>query len=357
MTIYLSNRDGNGKTSEEGHYKFQTAVFAGNVLGANALKVRQNSPLGRNVIVGAGQYKIDTSSDYSYTGWNTADEVVAISTADPANPRITVIVAYVDKNATTSPTPPNNPGVTKLLAVNGTPGAIPSAPNSTAIQTAVGAGNPYIVLAEVRVNAAAATITDANITDTRSQVSLGTALVSANSLASSAVTTAKLADSSVTDAKLASNAVTTAKVLDAAVTDAKWRNNIGFYAFRSATRTTAASTFTLMAADSILWNYGNAYSNTSNVGRFTATVNGVYSFSTCLFGETPSNNRTIIEIRKNGVGIRQQDQTASLTSRVNATQIYQLNVGDYVECWVWTVAATNIASTSTWFEGHLITRI
>ena len=65
MTLYLSNRDGNGKTSEEGHYKFQTAVWTGSVLGSSALAVTQNSPLGMSVLVAPGQFKIDTTSDYS----------------------------------------------------------------------------------------------------------------------------------------------------------------------------------------------------------------------------------------------------------------------------------------------------
>lgn len=221
MTVYLSNRDGNGKTSEEGHYKFQTAVFSGNVLGATALQVKQNSPLGRSVLVSAGQYKIDTSSGYSYTGWNTADEVVAISTADPANPRITTIVVYVDKNASTEASPPNNPGVTKFLAVNGTPGAIPSAPNSTVIQAAVGAGNPYVILANVTVPTAASQIVTANISDQRTQVTLGTGLVGTASIQDGAVTSAKLPDLGVGTAKLADSAVSTAKLANNSVTAAK----------------------------------------------------------------------------------------------------------------------------------------
>ena len=221
MTVYLSNRDGNGKTSEEGHYKFQTAVFSGNVLGATALQVKQNSPLGRSVLVSAGQYKIDTSSGYSYTGWNTADEVVAISTADPANPRITTIVVYVDKNASTSPSPPNNPGVTKFLAVNGTPGAIPSAPNSTVIQAAVGAGNPYVILANVTVPTAASQIVTANISDQRTQVTLASGLIGAASIQDGGVATAKLADLAVSTAKIADLAITTAKLGNNQVTAAK----------------------------------------------------------------------------------------------------------------------------------------
>lgn len=358
MTLYLSNRDGNGKTSEEGHYKFQTAVFAGNVLGSTALLVKQNSPLGMSVLVSAGQYKIDTSSSYSYTGWNTADAVVTISTADPANPRITTIVAYVDKLASTSASPPNNPGITKLMAINGTAAASPSAPNGTTIQSAVGSGNPYIILANVTVAAAATQITNANISDQRTQVTVGSALVGSTSLVDSAVTTAKLNDLAVTTAKLGAAAVTTAKVADLAVTDQKWSNGINFYAYRSAARTISAQTFTLFAADSISWNNNSNYSNTSNAGRFTATVAGLYSFTANLFTESGTQARVIIEIRKNGtanVG-RVFDTSASTAGRANGTRIYALNPGDYVEAWAWTNASMNIASQDTWFEGHIITR-
>jgi len=230
MTTYLSNRDGNGKTSEEGHYKFPTSLFSGNVLGSTSLLVKQNSPLGRNVLVSAGQYKIDTSTGYSYTGWISSDELVAISTADAANPRITTIVAYVDKNATTSASPPNNPGITKLMAVNGTPSAVPTAPNSTVIQAAVGSGNPYIILANVTVAASASQIVNANIADARIQIIAGPGLVGSASLQDGSVTTSKLPDSAVSTAKLANTSVTTAKIGDAQVTAAKietqqaWQN-------------------------------------------------------------------------------------------------------------------------------------
>lgn len=355
MTIYLSNRDGDGKTSEEGHYKFQTAVFTGNVLGATALLVKQNSPLGMNVLVSAGQYKIDTSTDYSYTGWNTADAAVTITTADPANPRITTIVVYVDKGAATSASPPNNPGITKLMAVNGTPGAVPVAPNGATIQSAVGSGNPYVVLANVTVAAAATQITDANISDQRTQVTVGTNLIDNLSLKNDSVTTSKILDLNVTTGKLADLAVTTGKLADGAATDAKWRNAVGFYAYRTAARTLTAATFTLLAADTIVFNDG-AYSNTSNAGRYTATIKGNYEFSVNLYTEAAANTRVIIEIRKNGVGMRQFDVTATDINRANATQIYDLNIGDYVEAWVWTGAGTNIASSQSWFSGQLLTR-
>ena len=120
MTLYLSNRDGNGKTSEEGHYRLQTQVLSGDVLGGSLL-VTQNSPTGMSVLVTSGDFKIDTGLNYSYTGWASVNEVITISTADPANPRITTIVAYTDKGALTSASPPNNSGINKLMAINGTP--------------------------------------------------------------------------------------------------------------------------------------------------------------------------------------------------------------------------------------------
>lgn len=221
MTLYLSNRDGNGKTSEEGHYRFQTNLWSGNIIESTALQVTQNSPLGMSVLVAAGNFKIDAATGYSYTGWNSATATVAISTADPANPRITTIVAYVDKTASTSASPPNNPGIIKLIAVNGTPAGSPTPPSSGTIQTAIGAGNPYITLANITIPAASTTVTNANISDTRVGVELAYSFVGTNALKNSAVTNAKLAtnsvgttniiDANVTNAKLASGAVTTAK--------------------------------------------------------------------------------------------------------------------------------------------------
>lgn len=298
MTLYLSNRDGNGKTSEEGHYKFQTSVWAGAVLGATAFQVTQNSPLGRNVVVGAGQIKIDTSLDYAYTGWNTSPVVIAITTADPANPRISTIVAYVDKGATTSASPPNNPGIIKLMSVDGSPNAVPVAPNAGTIQSAVGAGNPYVILADVRTNAGATQIVTANITDRRSRVTLGTDLIGTSSVLDGAITTPKLADTSVSTAKLANLAATTAKLADGAVTTPKFRPTViesnftlagsrfttpaaqGFYTIPNASMTyTAGSTNETL----ILWTSAMAMKNAAPNAELYLYVNGVaYGISAYL---------------------------------------------------------------------------
>lgn len=221
MTLYISNRDGNGKTDEQGHYRLPSIITAGTAL-LPGLAVTQNSPLGLSVLVAAGDYRIDTGNGYAYHGWNNTSTAVALSTADGSNPRIDSIVIYVDKTAATSASPPNNPGIAKLIKVNGTPNVVPTAPNGATIQSAVGAGNPYIVLADVRVNALATTVTDANITDRRSRLRIADNVVADTSLLDSAVTTSKLADNAVTTAKIAAGAVQTTDIADLAVTPAKF---------------------------------------------------------------------------------------------------------------------------------------
>lgn len=232
MAIYLSNRDGNGKTSEEGHYKFPLNAFTGNVLLATDLAVTEQTVPTLGVKIAPGQFRIpNTNGAYAYSGWNDTNINLSVSTADPANPRLSAIVLYVDKSAPTSASPANNPGIVKAMSVNGTPAVSPTAPNAATIQAAVGAGNPYIVLAHARVNALGTTITNALITDQRIFVELATGLAATGSLKDLAVTTGKLADQAVTSAKIANLgvatgnignlAVTTGKIADGGVTAAK----------------------------------------------------------------------------------------------------------------------------------------
>lgn len=207
MTLYLSNRDGVGGTSltnEEGHYRFQTQSWTGNIVmgSGDELAVTQNSPLGMSVLIGTGDFKIDTTG-YSYTGWNSASLVATVSTANPSNPRKDAVVLYVDKSENT-PGTANNPGIIKQMVVAGTPAGSPVAPDDTAISTAVGAGNPYIRLADVTVGTGVTQITNANIASTR--------VLAAPKLPANSVTTTAIADSNVTTAKIANASVTAAKI-------------------------------------------------------------------------------------------------------------------------------------------------
>lgn len=191
MTWYLSNRDGNGKTSEEGHFKFQTAAFGGMTLEDSSLQVTQNSPAGMSVLIASGNFKIDTIG-YSYTGWNNSSYILTGFTADTANPKISSVVVYVDLSATTSASQPNNPGIIKVKVVNGTPAASPSAPNSATIQSSVGASNPYIIIANVTIPANATTIINSNISDTRVKSYISNGLVNSSSVKDKALSLSKI---------------------------------------------------------------------------------------------------------------------------------------------------------------------
>lgn len=170
MALYLSNRDGDGKTNEEGHYRLLSRLLDGAVLLDNDLKVTEGSTLGLRVRVSPGDYRIETPLGYSYMGWNSNYADVTIGAPDITNPRISTIVLYIDKNASTSPVPPNNPGIPKLKEIAGTAASSPIAPSDTIIQTQVGTGNPFIKLANINVPPSVTQIVNANITDLRSQI-------------------------------------------------------------------------------------------------------------------------------------------------------------------------------------------
>lgn len=103
---------------------------------------------------------------------------LTIGTADVSNPRLDLVVVYVDNAVSLpsgTPTSANldGKGVAKAKIVPGTPNASPTAPNSTAIQASVGSGNPYAVVAQVRVNAGVSVIAGNMVTDLRSVAKLG----------------------------------------------------------------------------------------------------------------------------------------------------------------------------------------
>lgn len=130
--------------------------------------------------VQAGTLRIPTGTtpaNYWYeAGIDTASpgEAVTISTANPSNPRRTFIVAYIDESVTrTSSVTNNTNNVLKLAAVDGTAASSPSDPTTSQITTAIGASNPYIILARIAVGTGVTQITNSDITDLRTMIAIG----------------------------------------------------------------------------------------------------------------------------------------------------------------------------------------
>lgn len=160
MATYISNRNSNGKTDENGHFRLPLKAFDGEVF--SGFNVKANNPNSMILKITPGDAKIPYQ-DYSYAVWSDAEETVTLDNASPTNQRIDAVVAYVDRMVLGTATTINNKGALKFKAVAGSPSGSPIAPTDGAIKSAIGAGNPYIVLAEVAVAQGTTLVTQASI--------------------------------------------------------------------------------------------------------------------------------------------------------------------------------------------------
>lgn len=166
MSEYLANRDG-GKTDEHGFMRAISNVMGGDVI--SGLLVKQSVSPAMSVVVSVGDIAISSGLGFRYCGWVDADKTLTITTANATNPRKDLVVAFIDK-AIVQSTTSNNINALKLVVVAGVAAGSPTEPSGATIQTAVGAGNPYCILALVDVPALDTQITNSQITDRRDMV-------------------------------------------------------------------------------------------------------------------------------------------------------------------------------------------
>lgn len=150
---------------------YKTSSNGQGPLGSTDLQVSQHATPNATVDIAIGDIFI-TYQTYVFHGFTDAINVVTITSNSSGNPRIDCVVAYEDLSVVSSASN-NNPGALKFLVVAGTPAGSPTAPSGGTIQSAVGAGNPYYILANVAVANSFTTITNANITDKRTRFLLG----------------------------------------------------------------------------------------------------------------------------------------------------------------------------------------
>lgn len=126
------------------------------IIKSTSLAVTPNSPVGMSVIIASGWAAIVGTTQANmgtYVAYNDAATVVAITTANPTNPRIDLVCATVQDAYYTGS---QNNVVFQVVA--GTPASSPVAPTLPANS---------IALAEVDVAAGALSITSGDITDLR----------------------------------------------------------------------------------------------------------------------------------------------------------------------------------------------
>jgi len=155
-----------GLHSAAAYAAFEDALYGTCVAGDASFQVSAGT--GMNVTIAQGNGLISTGTGFARRIAADAPNTVAVSAASTANPRIDAIVAYIDNSVTpTTSVVDNTNGVLKFKAVTGSPAATPSNPSDAAIQSSVGAGNPYMVLAYVTVPKNATAISTGTFTDAR----------------------------------------------------------------------------------------------------------------------------------------------------------------------------------------------
>jgi hypothetical protein len=133
------------------------------VIGAGDFAVAQQGTPTMGVKVGPGRAVVRFGNASSLTAgastiFNDADTNVALAAADPTNPRIDLVCIEI-RSLTEYGQAAND---ARFFVIQGTPAASPAVP-------AVSAAPNCLVLAQVAVAAAAATIVNANITDKRTR--------------------------------------------------------------------------------------------------------------------------------------------------------------------------------------------
>lgn len=253
MATYVSNRDSEGRTDEKGHFKFLASSYVGNILNDSDMQTVEQSAPGMSVRVSQGDIRIPYSN-YAYTAWSEGYTGVSIATADPSNPRIDRVVAYIDRGMTFLDSDTNNPGALKFKAVSGTPNAVPSKASDVAVQSSIGATNPWVEISTVQVGAGVLTIVNANITDTR-------VFASAKN-ASNSISLSMMQDNSVSSDELVNLAAVTRKLRPTYMRQAG--NNGGsrqYYANTTVTIVGTSLTYTSGPTNEVLWLKGFAMCN------------------------------------------------------------------------------------------------
>lgn len=180
MTKRVFNMGG-GAHSDAAYTAFENAAYGSCVANATSLAVSAGS--GMSVRIAAGDGIISTPSSGKRIQ-SDAIETVTISAANATYPRIDSVVVYIDSAVQpTTAVIDNVNGILKFAAVAGTPAASPAAPAESMIQAAIGAGNRYMVLADVKVPNGATSMNTATFTDRRKVATM----IDSNNLAKKAV--------------------------------------------------------------------------------------------------------------------------------------------------------------------------
>lgn len=135
-------------------------------------------------------------------------------------------------------------------------------------------------------------------------------------------------------------------------------SNCYFSAVKTTQQSLSAGTWTLANLESTDYNVGSHFDTSTD--RFTAPIDGYYSFIYTAYFLTAVNGYLYTALKKNGsflqygMGLRTNSHLSDNT--LTSSLIHSLSANDYVEMWVYhgTNGTLNHTTTRTRFSGYLI---
>lgn len=168
MAKKVFNMEG-GLHSANAFTAFEARAYGSCVASPTSLKVVPASGMTVSVSVGDGIIDGQTPRRVQID----AVENITLTPASTSYARKDLIVAYIDSSVSpTTSVVDNTNNVLKFVAVNGTPSAVPATPSSSEIQAKIGAGNQYMILAEINVDRNAVSILENAISDKRNIITV-----------------------------------------------------------------------------------------------------------------------------------------------------------------------------------------
>lgn len=346
-----------GKIDAEGGLKFLQHLFrTGNSYGLAVTQRGSGANLSVDIAAGGGMCL--TSSDVPYYGWSTAVENLGGSASDPSNPRRDIVVMFINLANITSATT-NNVDAFSFAYVPGTAAASPTDPNDAAIQSIVGAGNPWKKLARVRLPAAASSIVDAYIDDLREPMAVTVPYLWGGASNTKGHVVPNAADDTVT-LNNATQTLTNKTLSAGANNTVSSAVLVNPYKFRATCTVlnSPAATANRIPFNSEVFDTSNNYDAVTNY-RFTAPLTGFYQFNARLSMNNPGVAFLLIPY-KNGVSFsRGSHNDSSTVNGIVWNDLVQMTAGDYIEVWLFTSTGGFIESSSesaAYFSGFLVSR-
>lgn len=171
----------NGAHSAAAYTAFENAAYGSCVANIDSLKVSAASGMTARIAPGDGIISTPNSGKRIQSD---AVETVTVSAANATFNRIDSVVVYIDSAvAPTTAVIDNVNNILKFAVVAGTASGNPVAPNEATIQATIGAGNSYMVLADIIVPSGVTSVNTATFIDRRHVATL----VNSSNLAKKAV--------------------------------------------------------------------------------------------------------------------------------------------------------------------------